>query len=94
MTPKTARAVSRAVAPEGDDDAADFLRAQVRRIPPPLGFGVRALARFFSLAPTAGRLRRWRRSRLSPLRDFAAMCAALVRFSQHSRSGHENESGE
>lgn len=91
MTPKTARAVSRAVAPESDDSAADFLRAQVRRIPPPLGFGVRVLAGLFALSPTRRRFRKWRRSRLAPLRDFAAMCATLARFSEHSRADNKSD---
>ena len=92
MTSRSARAVARVVSSDCADADGDFLRAQIRRVPPPLGFGVRILARIFSLSPTSRRLQKWRRSRLSPLRDFAAMCAALVHFAKHSRA--ENDSGE
>ena len=70
----------------------NFVRDQIRRIPPPLGVGVRVLAGIFSLSPTPARLQKWRRSRLAPLRDFAALRDALSQFAQYSRA--ENESGE
>ena len=98
MTHPAARAVARAVSPHCAEADGDFLRAQVRRIPPPLGWGARVLALMFSLSPSAARLRKWRNSPLAPLRDFAAMASALARFAQHSRTETEteteNESGE
>ena len=92
MTRHAARAAARAVSPHCAEADGDFLRDQVRRIPPPLGWGARALALMFALSPAASRLRKWRNSRIAPLRDFAAMASALVHFAKHSRA--ENESGE
>ena len=98
MTHPAARAIARAVSPHCAEADGDFLRAQVRRIPPPLGWGARVLALMFSLSPSAARLRKWRNSPFAPLRDFAAMASALTRFAQHSRTETEteteNESGE
>ena len=103
MSPEAARVVFRAVASDGgnsggnsgresnENSAPDFIRQQIRRVPPPLGFGVRMLAGFFSLAPGSRRLQKWRNSRVAPLRDFAALCAALARFAQYSTDEHERQ---
>ena len=91
MTSQSARAIVRAVSPDCTDADGDFLRAQIRHVPPPLGFGVRILAAIFALSPTRRRLQKWRRSRIAPLRDFAAMCAALAHFAMHSRAEEEQK---